>query len=219
MLRVNIKTIARKLIFLGFHMRKRNERLLDHVLRKKGPVTHMQFDEVETSEHSKCKPLSIALAVTAERLILGFEVAVMPAKGHLASISRRKYGSRPDERGPALYRLFERIRPRIAPGAEVRSDECPRYPPIVQAVFPGVSHQTTKGRRGRVAGQGELKKIGFDPLFALNHTAAMFRANVNRLIRRTWCTTKKRARLADHLTLYMAHHNLKLHKELRALGL
>ena len=61
--------------------------------------------------------------------------------------------------------------------------------------------------------------MSFDPLFALNHTAAMFRANVNRLIRRTWCTTKKRERLADHLTLYMAHHNLKLQPEIQGLGL
>ena len=143
----------------------------------------------------------------------------MPAKGHLASISRRKYGPRPDEREDALRRLFERIRPRISPEAEIRSDECPRYPALVKELFPAASHETTKGRRGCVAGQGELKKIGFDPLFALNHTAAMFRANVNRLIRRTWCTTKKRERLADHLTLYMAHHNLTLQKGIRGLGL
>jgi len=38
------------------------------------------------------------------------------------------------------------------------------------------THRTVKGRRGSIAGQGELKKIGFDPLFSLNHTCAMLRA-------------------------------------------
>ena len=52
--------------------------------------------------------------------------------------------------------------------------------------------------------------VGYDPLFWVNHTAAMLRANVNRLIRRTWCTTKRADRLADHLALYVHFHNTVL---------
>jgi hypothetical protein len=48
-----------------------------------------------------------------------------------------------------------------------------------------------KGGKSGVAGQDELKKVGRDPLFWVNHTLAMRRANINRLIRKTWCTTKK----------------------------
>ena len=59
-------------------------------------------------------------------------------------------------------------------------------------------------------GQGELKKQGWDPIFNLNHTAAMFRANMSRLIRRTWCTTKKLSSLRDHLSLYTTYHNQTL---------
>ena len=58
-----------------------------------------------------------------------------------------------------------------------------------------------------MTGQGELKKLRFDPLFALNHTCAMLRANINRLFRRTWCTTKKKERLEQHLAVYMDFHN------------
>jgi hypothetical protein len=36
---------------------------------------------------------------------------------------------------------------------------------------------------------------------------------VNRLIRRTWCTTKKRERLKDHLDIYVQFHNEVLLKE------
>ena len=49
--------------------------------------------------------------------------------------------------------------------------------------------------------QGELKKRGKDPLFYINHTLAMLRANVNRLIRKTWCTTKDPAQLIYHLAI------------------
>lgn len=59
-------------------------------------------------------------------------------------------------------------------------------------------------------GQGELKRIGKDPIFSLNHTFAMLRANINRLVRRTWCTTKRQDRLRLHIALYAVRHNLDL---------
>ena len=52
-----------------------------------------------------------------------------------------------------------------------------------------------------------VTEVQFDPLFSLNHTCAMLRANVNRLIRRTWCTTKKLQPLIDHLEIYTKYHN------------
>lgn len=92
----------------------------------------------------------------------------------------------------------------------IKSDENPHYPPLIRELFPRGEHLRYKGRRGCVVGQGELKRGGFDPLFSLNHTAAMFRANVNRLFRRTWCTTKKREALTAHLALYSLYHNQNL---------
>jgi hypothetical protein len=35
----------------------------------------------------------------------------------------------------------------------------------------------------------------------------MLRANVNRLFRRTWCTTKKAQALVHHLAIYADYHN------------
>ena len=35
----------------------------------------------------------------------------------------------------------------------------------------------------------------------------MVRANINRMLRRTWATTKRRERLEAHLALYMQFHN------------
>ncbi len=61
-------------------------------------VTSLEFDDLETFEHTKCKPLSATIAVESKtRRILGFRVARMPAKGLLAAISRKKYGYRKDD--------------------------------------------------------------------------------------------------------------------------
>jgi hypothetical protein len=80
----------------------------------------------------------------------------------------------------------------------------------VKAHFPNCTHIDFLGQRGSTTGQGELKAVRFDPLFSLNHSCAMFRANMSRLIRKTWSTTKKMERLADHLAIYAVYHNQHL---------
>ena len=45
---------------------------------------------------------------------------------------------------------------------------------------------------------------------ALESELAMLRANINRLIRRTWCTTKRVDRLEAHLRVYADYHNREL---------
>lgn len=203
-LNISRTTVARKLIFLGSQARLVNERSS----RELQGLQNIQFDDLETSEHTKCKPLSVTLAVEERtRRILGFEVAPMPAKGRIAYIARKRYGPRLDLRSPARIRLFNKLKSSVACSAEFLSDENPHYSRDLRAIFPKCTHKTTKGRRGCVVGQGELKRGGFDPLFSLNHTCAMLRANINRLFRRTWCTTKKQERLVDHLNLYMRFHN------------
>jgi transposase-like protein len=200
-------TVVRKFLFLSEISKREN--LKD--LIKMPMVSEMQFDDLETIEHTKCKPLSVALAVEKHtRKIMGFSVSQMPAKGHLAKISRKKYGARRDLRPEGWRNLFEQITPRLHPNATIESDQNPHYPFYVKKYCPGAKHASTPGQRGCVAGQGELKKVKFDPLFTLNHTFAMCRANINRLFRKTWCTTKRPDRLQAHLDLYVNYHNRKI---------
>ena len=131
----------------------------------------------------------------------------MPAKGPLARIALKKYGPRKDQRAQGWDQFFRDLKPIVSQDAHWRSDENPHYPRHLKRHFPNATHERVKGQRGCIAGQGELKKIGFDPLFSLNHTCAMLRANLNRLARRTWCTTKTQAGLIDHLSLYVNFHN------------
>lgn len=204
LLNLHRTTVARKLAFLARVSLERQHRF-QHALPK---VRQVQFDDLITLEHTKCKPLAISLAVEApSRKILGFEVSRIPASGPLAEISRRKYGPRPNERPRGLRNLLAKIHGVLEEGVSFSSDEDPLYAALVRRQYPDAPHHRYPGGRGCVTGQGELKKLRFDPLFALNHTCAMLRANINRLFRRTWCTTKKKECLEQHLAVYMDFHN------------
>lgn len=203
-LALNPKTVVRHFLLIANladqHLDWENQRLQ--------VVTEMQFDDMESFIHTKCKPVSLTLAVENKtRRILGVAVASMPAKGLLAKIARRRYGKRVDQRKQMRRALFAKLRPIVHPRARIQSDMNPHYAEDVKEFFPQAFHEVFKGRRGCVVGQGELKRGGYDPLFSLNHTAAMIRANVNRLFRRTWNTSKRMDRLELHVRLYALYHN------------
>ena len=204
LLHISRTTVSRKLIFLG----QQAQLELEEMNRQRPIADIIEFDDMETFEITKCKPLSLTLAVEHKtRWIFGIEVSQMPAKGRLTKLAFKKYGPRRDERSRGRASLFGRIQPFISKNALIKSDENPHYVSDVKRFFPEATHERHKGQRGSIVGQGELKKIRFDPLFSLNHSCAMFRANVNRLFRKTWCTTKNRERLHFHLTMYAVFHN------------
>jgi hypothetical protein len=209
--------VARKLRFLA----SQGELELDHqrrIFTRNGeePFQSLQTDELETLEHTKLKPVSVPLLVDAQtRFIIAIDACSMPAKGLLAMKSREKYGKRKDERRKTILRLFQRVTPFMDTcSLQVKSDSSPLYPPLIRKAWPHAIHNTVLSRKSSNGGQGELKKIGFDPIFSINHTCAMLRAHVSRLIRKTWCTTKKISALRDHLIIYAVHHNRKILAEL-----
>ena len=207
LLSTNRKTVVRKMIVLG--------RYCEQLIYKKNhefpQAEVIEFDDQETFEHSKLKPLSIlAMVESGSRRILGWNVSIMPSKGLLAKKSRAKYGKRSDDRKENRNKLFKLLKPHIAANAVLKSDQNPHYGPAVREHFPYAEHLTYKGRRGCVVGQGELKAGGFDELFTLNHTFAMFRDNLKRLARKTWCTTKSLERLNLQIAMYVFYHNYRL---------
>lgn len=204
-LQINRTTVERKLHYLARKARSQNSAFLR---RRSGKVVHLQFDDLITIEHTKLKPLTVSLAVDARtRHILGAKVARIGAFGRLADLSRKKYGRRKNRHAHALHALFQMIAPTVSSSALIESDEHKRYPEFVNRYFHQRQYKQYKGGRGCVAGQGELKKLGYDPLFILNHSCAMLRANINRLIRKTWCTTKRPGRLQMHLEIYIDYYN------------
>lgn len=212
LLGIHRETARLKLKYLGDKSRLKNKRFLDKLTKSK--VSHLQFDDLISKENSKLKPLAVSIAVDANRrFVLGAEVSQIPSFGHLSKISKAKYGPRKCYHRDGLFKLFRKIHFSVYDQAEIRSDEHKKYPELVGKFFPSANYQRFKSERAHVAGQGELKKVMFDPLFAINHTCAMLRANINRLVRKTWCTTKDRNRLQDHLDLFVCFYNEMLNQK------
>ena len=200
--------------FGGYCKRKLDE------MRKQLEIENLGFDEMESFEHSKCKPLTMPIAVDMDtRKIVSVSVGNIAAKGKLAEISRKKYGKRVCERVKVLEKLFHEITHSVKKSATFLSDKSKHYPSKLKKYFPEAVHLSYKGRKACVVGQGELKEGFRDPLFNLNHCYAMIRDNIKRLTRKTWCTTKKKERLEDFLNIYAYYHNLYLERVLPSLGL
>ncbi len=208
--------VARRIIRFGACCRHN----LEVYRQAREPLSKFQIDEMISFEHTKCKPVTIPIAVESDtRKILALRVGKIAAFGKLAAISRKKYGRRPCERNKVLNEVFADLKACAVPTAFIKSDESKYYPPLIGKYFPEAVHQSYKGRRGCVVGQGELKAGGFDPIFSLNHSYAMFRDNLKRLTRRTWCTTKLVPRLELMLYMYAWFHNLRLEKTRRPVQL
>ena len=207
LLRVNRKTVDRKVLFLGLQGLSSQQHWVQRVYGK-NKAHLIQFDDMETFEHTKMKPVAISLMVEeGTRKIIDFEVSQIAAKGRLAKLSVEKYGQREDKRVEGWKRLMKRAKEYIDQDSLFRSDQQPSYPKVLREFFPDSYHQRFKGRRGCVVGQGELKEGGFDPLFSLNHTCAMIRDGLGCLVRRTWCTSKNLEMLKMRLAIYVDFHN------------
>ena len=203
-LKIDKDTVARRLVILGKAARIRMLRE-----REKAPLADcVQFDELISFEHTKMKPLSIAVISDADRWrILDVQVSTLPASGLLAKKAREKYGFRPDTSETGRTRMMARSVSSIHAKARVSTDKHAAYPALIKRFLPKATHIRHLGAKGAVVGQGELKQLGFDPLFCINHQFASHRAGLSRLARRTWCTTKNVERLKDHLMIYLDYYN------------
>jgi hypothetical protein len=204
-LKVNRKTIKRKFDFLAGQARLHHQDFLKTL--SADDLTHLQFDDLITSEHTKLKPLSLSVIVTKKRQIIGAVMSEIPAFGKTAAFSRRKYGRRKNEHEKHLRELWQSLVPVLPEAGRVDSDEHQNYSRIIRDLFPHWEHRRYKSQRVSVMGQGELKSKSRDPLFSINHTLAMLRAHINRLFRRTWNTTKDPQALMNHFWIYADFHN------------
>jgi len=201
------KTVARKISFLAQQARVNNAIWLN----EHGPFDNVQWDELITFEHSRLKPLTVAvMSCATTRCVIGFGVAPIPAYGKIANRSREKYGHRVNKSAAMRKQVLSSVAHLITPTATIKSDQHKQYAREINKTFPKATHIQYVSERGSLTGQGELKRGGFDPLFGINHTLAMFRDNLKRLARRTWCTTKKMSGLQEELEVYVHFHNSKL---------
>ncbi|WP_415064013.1 transposase [Bdellovibrio sp.] len=172
----------------------------------------LYFDEMLSIEHTKLKPLTVALAVSDNYEILGVQVGKIPAQGKIASISRRKYGYRPNESSVKTQDLLTEVkRQALIKRFTIKSDSKPEYHRIVKKIFSNLPYEQfiSKENKDKRREQKYLKteKHIFDPLFPINHICARSRDLTKRLVRRSWCTTKVPEHLERALYLLIAKNN------------
>lgn len=202
-------TVERKFNFLANEAALSNEEFRKQFFIK--PLSEVFLDEMEDKIHTKCKPAAIALVVTKERKIITHQTSrIRPKNLKLNRLSKKKYPEWTDNSKEGFRLMLKKITPLLKHNVIIRSDEKRMYEKAISKHMPHSCHVRYKSRKAVVAGQGEIKEGGKDPLFELNHTCAMLRANINRLIRRTWCTSKKLEALQKHIELYTFFHNTVL---------
>ena len=201
---VSFMTVYRRFLWMSSLAETAHKQFLDSLTE----AQELFLDEMESIEHTKLKPLTIPLIIDANQRILGVQVGEIPAKGQLASIARKKYGPRNHESELRMRELLESLPKSIRP-LVVNSDGKSSYPELIKNRWPGVIHRQHPRRPEKIKETPFLmaNKVRFDPMFAINQRCAKLRADVNRLIRRSWCTTKKLEHLRKHLLIYACYNN------------
>lgn len=210
-LRVNRKTVHRRLHRFAPALRDLHLGILRRAKQAGGIRGSFSLDELETFEGSR-RLCPVTVPVLIERrsfFVLHAETAPLPARGNLGRREREKRAEREKRDGrrrsgskEAVDRCFgalERTHDRGA-AVEMVTDAKRGYRTSLKRTMGArvMAHVTESSKRARNRA---------NPLFAINHTFAMLRDGVSRLVRRSWGASKRREALARHLWVWIAWRN------------
>jgi len=194
---VSYSTVYRKFIFVADQI-DLNQINLDS-------SNILYFDEMESIDHTKLKPLTIAIAVDENCKLLRAKVGTIKAKGHLAEISNLKYGHRENQSKIVCESVLELLASKVSL-QKICTDQKTTYPKLIKKYFQHTLLESHKTERNFGLENRYLTKK-FDPLFPINHKCGDLREKINRLNRKSWCTTKKVENLQRHLNLRVAYED------------
>ena len=204
------KTVAHRLELLGRHCRDFHLDRLARASERSGLWGTFQLDELETFEHSRLlSPVSVPVLIERRSyFVLATRAVALPARGRLSPALREKKelrdrleGVRKSGSSQAVRECFEllrRVHRKWAP-VQVQTDRKKSYAASLSGIFGGrLIHGRSSSR---------LRRDYANPLFPINHTLAMMRDGISRLVRRTWAASKLREKLERHLWIYIAWRN------------
>jgi hypothetical protein len=168
------------------------------------------LDELETFEHSR-RLQPVTMPVLIERgsyFIVDLQTAPLPCRGRLSERDRRKKQEREAEFGVRRSGSREAVEKCFDTLAEVHA----RRGPVLVETDMKTGYRTILAKRfgSRLAHARHSSKAKRDysnPLFPINHTLAMMRDGISRLVRRSWGASKLRARLELHAWIWVVWRN------------
>jgi transposase-like protein len=206
----NRKSVARRNQVFGKHCRSFHERALRARRSASAWPGRFLLDELETYEQNRrLKPITVPLLVHKQsHFIVHVAVGTLPARKPLSEANQRKLDALEKEEGKRrsqsrekvseCFEMLKHICPRESI-VTVATDEKHAYRSLLKRSFGArVVHETTHSTEPR-----SYK----NPLFVVNHTFAMLRDGLSRLVRRNWAASKEREKLKWHLWLYSAWRN------------
>jgi len=170
-----------------------------------------QLDELETFEtHRLARPVTVPVLIERKSyFVLYTEVAPMGPRGRLHPAAQKRkesdealYGKRQSGSRIAVQQAFELLRKMLPEDKllNIQTDRKSTYRSLLRQIFSDClgSHVRESSRRRR-----DYSNV----LFPINHTLAMMRDGISRLVRRSWGASKLRERLKDHMAIWMVYRN------------
>ena len=192
--KINFKTVVRYFLENSEVSKSKTTKALD-----KGSIytSYIQFDELETFEHTKKKPLGVQVSIrwkTGE--IISTKVCKIPVKALSVSKSYIEKWNKNIDRKDALISLFQDTKKSFKKDyCLLAGDSAPLPLKVANDLFQddkNIQVHNSKERNKRI-----------DLVFL------KMRQDISRLRRKTLATTKKRDNLQRHLDLYTDYHNEK----------
>ena len=190
-LKTSRKTIEKYFLENSLIAKKNNKQNLD---KGKIVTTYVQFDELETFEHTKRKPLGVQVSIRAKTgEIISAKVGTIQVKALAVSKSYINYWNSKLTRSIAIKEALKETKKALNKDYSLISFDEARQPlKIASDIYGDNSIQVHKSK---------AKNKRIDLCFL------KMRQDISRLRRRTLATTKRRENLQRHLDLYIDYHN------------
>ena len=202
-------TVADRLRRMGRHCEQVHRRMLARAGSRSPLAGPFQLDELETFEHNRrLSPVTVPVVVEKGSLfVVHQQCAPLPARGRLSPRDRQKKRLRDETEG------VRRSGSRAAVEAclSALAGAAPKGPVLLESdakrTYPGCAARALGSRCMHRQLSSKFKASKWDPLFTVNHTLALMRDGVSRLVRRTWAAAKERAILETHLWIWVVYRN------------
>ena len=205
-------TVLHHLALLGNHARQVHTAFLArHKRDGPGLAGTFQLDELETFEiDRRLFPLTVPILIDKKtRFVVHADTGTLPARGNLREYDKQRKkayekaaGTKRVSRSKEVTKAcFVVLRDHLGADAsfDVQTDEKNTYPLVLRQVFgKQIRHQWVNSKA--VRNRSNL-------LFPINNTLAQTRDNVGRLVRRSWCHSKKERNLRLHLWVWILYRN------------
>ncbi len=204
-------TVERRLRQLAKTCRRFHQQVLQNHQANGGLRGIFQLDELETFETDRrLQPVTMPVIIERSSYFVVYgETAPLGARGNLTPIyARRKLkyeiskGVRHSGSLEAVQNSIYKLKEAHSPSHRIhlQSDKKTTYRKEFRRIVGSqiFCHSTTSSKVRR-----DKKNL----LFPINHTFAMMRDSISRLVRRTWAASKKRQRLDSHFWIWLAFRN------------